>query len=128
MRRCDGCNDFTHRSAPYESSEYVFSESRLSRGRARSWSFVERKSWSGAQLHHRRKQARPERNGRACDTVWRPGVPMLSYPPRELWPEKIYDLPELAYPQTLNACYELLDINLALGRGSAPAIYSTDSV
>src|SRR5215468_5230402 len=53
---------------------------------------------------------------------------MLSYLPRELWPEKIYDLPELAYPNTLNACYELLDINLALGRGSAPAIYSTDSV
>src|SRR6266566_3949494 len=53
---------------------------------------------------------------------------MLSYPPRELWPEKIYDLPELAYPKTLNACYELLDANVALGRGSAPAIYFADSV
>src|SRR5215475_9107268 len=53
---------------------------------------------------------------------------MLSYPPRELWPEKIYDLPELAYPNTLNACHELLDANLALGRGSAPAIYFADSV
>jgi 2-aminobenzoate-CoA ligase len=53
---------------------------------------------------------------------------MLSYPPRELWPEKIYDLPELAYPKSLNACYELIDANLALGRGSAPAIYFADSV
>ena len=53
---------------------------------------------------------------------------MLSYPPRELWPEKIYDLPELAYPKTLNACHELIDANLALGRGSAPAIYFADSV
>src|SRR5439155_1657476 len=53
---------------------------------------------------------------------------MLSYPPKELWPEKIYSLPELSYPETLNACYELLDANLASGRGSAPAIYSGDSV
>src|SRR6185295_11180325 len=53
---------------------------------------------------------------------------MLSYPPKELWPEKIYALPELSYSETLNACYELLDANLASGRGSAPAIYSGDSV
>src|SRR5437667_8023840 len=53
---------------------------------------------------------------------------MLSYPPRDLWPEKIYSLPELSYPETLNACYDLLDANLALGRGSAPAIYFGDSV
>ena len=53
---------------------------------------------------------------------------MLSYPPRELWPERIYTLPELAYPHTFNACHELLDANLALGRGSAPAIFSVDSV
>ena len=53
---------------------------------------------------------------------------MVSYPPRELWPEKIYNLPELAYPDTFNACYELLDANLALGRASAPAIYSADSI
>src|SRR5207248_7237770 len=53
---------------------------------------------------------------------------MLSYPPRELWPEKIYNLPELSYPKTFNACYELLDANLALGRGSAPAIHFGSSV
>src|SRR5215470_5056957 len=55
-------------------------------------------------------------------------LPMLSYPSRELWPEKTCDLPELAYPQTLNACYELIDRNLAFGRGAAPAIYFSDSV
>src|SRR5205823_213597 len=53
---------------------------------------------------------------------------MLSYPPRELWPERIYNLPELAYPDTFNACYEFLDANLALGRGSSPAIYAADSI
>lgn len=53
---------------------------------------------------------------------------MLSYPPRELWPEKIYSLPELSYPDTLNACFELLDANLAQGRGASPAIYFGGSV
>jgi 2-aminobenzoate-CoA ligase len=53
---------------------------------------------------------------------------MFSYPPQELWPEKIYNLPDLSYPDTFNACYELLDANLAVGRGSAPAIYSADSI
>ncbi len=53
---------------------------------------------------------------------------MLKYPPRKLWPEKVYSLPELAYPDTLNACHELLDRNLDEGRGSSPAIYFKDSV
>src|SRR5215467_9470241 len=53
---------------------------------------------------------------------------MFSYPPQELWPEKIYNLPDLSYPDTFNACYELLDANLALGRGAAPAIYFAESV
>jgi 2-aminobenzoate-CoA ligase len=53
---------------------------------------------------------------------------MLSYPSRELWPEKIYTLPELAYPDIVNACYELLDANLAMGRGSQPVIHFEDFV
>src|SRR5262245_20519700 len=53
---------------------------------------------------------------------------MLAYPPRELWHEKMYNLPELSYSVTLNACYELLDANLALGRGSHPAIYTKNSL
>src|SRR5262249_16714537 len=52
----------------------------------------------------------------------------LSYPPRELWPDRLYQLPELHYPDSLNACAELLDKNVAEGRGAAPAIYFNDSV
>jgi 2-aminobenzoate-CoA ligase len=52
---------------------------------------------------------------------------MLSYPPRELWPDRIYSLPELSYSDTTNACYELLDKNLASGREATPAIHFGDS-
>jgi 2-aminobenzoate-CoA ligase len=52
---------------------------------------------------------------------------MLSYPSRELWPERIYSLPELSYSETTNACNELLDANLALGRGPTAAIHFGDS-
>src|SRR5215831_13588114 len=52
----------------------------------------------------------------------------LSYPPRELWPERPYRLPELSYPETLNACYELLDRRIEEGHGAAPAIYFNDTV
>ena len=53
---------------------------------------------------------------------------MISYPARDLWPERIYSLPELAYSDSLNACYELLDANLASGRDSAPAVHYGDRV
>jgi 2-aminobenzoate-CoA ligase len=53
---------------------------------------------------------------------------MISYPPRELWPDRIYALPELSYPDTMNACHELLDANLAGSRGTAPAIFSAGSL
>src|SRR5690242_7541861 len=53
---------------------------------------------------------------------------MLPYPPQELWPERVYTLPELSYPATTNACDELLDANLRSGRGPAPAIYFGDSI
>jgi 2-aminobenzoate-CoA ligase len=46
----------------------------------------------------------------------------LSYPPRELWPDRICDLPELAYPEFVNACAELLDTHIERGRGDSPAI------
>ena len=52
---------------------------------------------------------------------------MLSYPPKELWPERIYTLAKLSYPDTLNASHELLDANLALGRGASAAIHHGDS-
>src|SRR5262245_46950591 len=53
---------------------------------------------------------------------------MLAYLPRELWPDRIYDLPELAYPKTLNACDEFIDTKRAQGLGSTPAVYFADSV
>lgn len=49
------------------------------------------------------------------------------YPPRELWPEKTCTLPELSYPNALNACHELLDAQIERGRGSSSAIYFDDS-
>src|SRR2546428_14157761 len=54
-----------------------------------------------------------------------PETPALiePYPPEELWPKFIYSLPELAYSEQLNACYELLDAHLSNGRGAAPAVY-----
>src|SRR5437867_1803212 len=41
-------------------------------------------------------------------------------PPIEDWGERIYTRPELRYPDELNAAAELLDRNIAEGRGSRP--------
>ena len=49
-------------------------------------------------------------------------------PPKEDWGERIYTLPELQYPAELNAAAELLDRNVALGRGNRPAIYYRDQM
>jgi 2-aminobenzoate-CoA ligase len=43
-------------------------------------------------------------------------------PPREQWPVLRFDLPELRYPLRLNCASELLDANVAAGRGDHPAI------
>ncbi len=45
-------------------------------------------------------------------------------PPRELWPEMRYGLPELAYPDRLNSAVELLDARVAAGDGERIAIHS----
>jgi 2-aminobenzoate-CoA ligase len=45
-------------------------------------------------------------------------------PPRETWPELRFDLPELAYPDRLNAVSALLDSHLAEGRSSSPCLIS----
>jgi 2-aminobenzoate-CoA ligase len=47
-------------------------------------------------------------------------------PPRELWPELLFDLDELCYPQRLNCAVELLDKMVAGGHAGSPAIYSAD--
>ena len=43
-------------------------------------------------------------------------------PARELWPELIYELPELAYPERLNCVVELLDRAVAAGMGGRTVI------
>ena len=43
-------------------------------------------------------------------------------PPREEWPEFLFTLPELQYPERLNCAAELLDAAVAKGLGGRPAI------
>jgi 2-aminobenzoate-CoA ligase len=43
-------------------------------------------------------------------------------PSRSQWPALRFDLPELRYPLRLNAASELLDANVAAGRGDHPAV------
>jgi len=45
-----------------------------------------------------------------------------SLPPPELWPDLVFDLPELQYPARLNLATELLDNHVAAGRGGRTAI------
>ncbi|MFB3916628.1 MAG: acyl-CoA synthetase [Terriglobales bacterium] len=48
-------------------------------------------------------------------------------PPRELWPQRIYTLPEFAnYPDEFNPTEELLDKQVAAGRGDKAAILFED--
>ncbi len=43
-------------------------------------------------------------------------------PPREQWPEILFDLPALRYPERINCAEELLDRMVSLGYGDQPAI------
>ncbi|MFN0301577.1 MAG: AMP-binding protein [Burkholderiales bacterium] len=45
-------------------------------------------------------------------------------PPRELWPELIFDVPEIRYPDRMNCAAELLDRQVASGHGDRPAIWA----
>ncbi|MGH8723076.1 MAG: AMP-binding protein, partial [Burkholderiales bacterium] len=45
-------------------------------------------------------------------------------PPRELWPELSFDLPELQYPERLNCATELLDRAIERGFGDKVAFYT----
>jgi 2-aminobenzoate-CoA ligase len=47
-------------------------------------------------------------------------------PPRDQWPEFVFDLPELAYPTRLNAAVELLDRAVERGWGARTAIVAPD--
>jgi 2-aminobenzoate-CoA ligase len=43
-------------------------------------------------------------------------------PPRELWPELLFDLPELQYPDRINCAVELVDRMIAAGYADKPAV------
>ena len=47
-------------------------------------------------------------------------------PPREAWPEFIYELPELAYPARLNCATALLDRAIDRGWGPRAAIVARE--
>ena len=49
-------------------------------------------------------------------------------PPREAWPEFIFELPELRYPERLNCATELLDRALERGWGERTAILAPDGL
>jgi 2-aminobenzoate-CoA ligase len=47
-------------------------------------------------------------------------------PPQALWPDRRFTLPELQYPDRVNAVSELLDGHLARGHGQAPCLIGQD--
>jgi 2-aminobenzoate-CoA ligase len=47
-------------------------------------------------------------------------------PPRDQWPELIFEMPELRYPERINCAVELVDRNVAEGRGDRPALIAGD--
>jgi 2-aminobenzoate-CoA ligase len=54
-------------------------------------------------------------------------IPEGYLPPKELWPTRAYKLPEYqAYPQKFNSTEELLDKQVAGGKGDRPAILFED--
>ena len=56
-------------------------------------------------------------------------VPMEEgLPPKPLWPERLYTLPEARYPVRLNVAREMLDVHAEGGRAGRAAIYYQDQV
>jgi 2-aminobenzoate-CoA ligase len=48
-------------------------------------------------------------------------------PPRDRWPDLVFDLPELRYPERLNCAAELLDRMVDAGRGERVALRAPDA-
>jgi 2-aminobenzoate-CoA ligase len=46
-------------------------------------------------------------------------------PPAELWPEFLFELPELTYPERLNCATELLDKNVLSGNAGRPVLHAS---
>ena len=49
-------------------------------------------------------------------------------PPGELWPERVYTLPETRYPARLNVARELLDVHAEGASGDRPALFFADQM
>jgi 2-aminobenzoate-CoA ligase len=49
-------------------------------------------------------------------------------PPRDQWPELIFEIPEVQYPDGINCAVELLDKHVAEGRGHYPVIYNNNGM
>src|SRR5213080_4632888 len=49
-------------------------------------------------------------------------------PPPDQWPDLIYTIPEVQYPERLNCIAELLDTKIRDVHGDRPAIFSADGV
>ena len=49
-------------------------------------------------------------------------------PPKEQWPVFLADLPELNYPDTLNAATELVDLHVQQGRGQRIALHGVTNI
>ncbi|TPG61295.1 2-aminobenzoate-CoA ligase [Roseomonas nepalensis] len=52
--------------------------------------------------------------------------PRDNLPPRDQWPELLFDLPDYRYPRRLNCAVELLDRNVERGRGDHPALITPE--
>ncbi len=57
------------------------------------------------------------------DTFARDNLPL-----RDQWPDLIFNIPEVQYPDRLNCMVELLDTKVRQGDGDRPAIFSADGV
>ncbi len=49
-------------------------------------------------------------------------------PPRDQWPDFIFTIPEVQYPDRINSAAVLLDDNVARGMGDRPVIYGADGM
>src|SRR5262249_6854632 len=69
----------------------------------------------------------------AYDGFWRGAIAMTAHldtfardnlPPRAQWPDFLFELPELKYPERMNCVVDLLDRWVAAGRGNRPCLIS----
>src|SRR5712691_2198686 len=72
-----------------------------------------------------RSPQRPYRGAAAMTpSAHRDSFPRDNLPPRAEWPDFLFGLPELAYPERVNCAVELLDRWMARGHGERPCLIS----